>query len=224
MDGSVAIPTGRPTVAAAPAKKRGVGSLALIGVLVVLLLGAGAVVFHVSSGNATVTKAIDKIPGANVLPSGWKVLTDAAGGFTVQYPPDPQTTSVTFPAADNGQLTGWQGTIGDAPQIDTELYVIYGKVHPKAGEPASTTITRLGAQKMALDGGYVESKTETTYQGYPAIQYTINRVTFAGQQGFESATMFLKGGNQLFVIESLSRYQDSAGAYSKVLNSLSFNA
>jgi hypothetical protein len=224
MDGSVATAISGPTAAAPPPENRSALGLAVIGIVVVLVLGIGALVLHVSSGNATVTKAIDKLPGTGSTPTGWKVVTDAAGGFTVQLPPDPTTTSVAFPGADNGQLTGWQATVGDAPQVDTILYVIYGKVHPNPGETASSTVTRLGLAKLARDPGYVESKTLGTYQGYPAISYTMNRVNFNGQQGYESATLFLKGGDQLFVIESLSKYPDSGGAYGQVRGSLSFNA
>ena len=178
MDGSVATAISGPTAAAPPPENRSALGLAVIGIVVVLVLGIGALVLHVSSGNATVTKAIDKLPGTGSTPTGWKVVTDAAGGFTVQLPPDPTTTSVAFPGADNGQLTGWQATVGDAPQVDTILYVIYGKVHPNPGETASSTVTRLGLAKLARDPGYVESKTLGTYQGYPAISYTMNRVNF----------------------------------------------
>lgn len=225
MDGSVEIPTGVPQTRPPIEKKSGLGSIALIGLLVVVVLGVGAVVFHITSGNATVAKVIDKLPGQSAPPDGWKTVTDAEGGFTVLLPPNPTATSVKFPAADNGQLSGWLGTIGSPPQVDTELYVVYGKIHPKPGEKAADTVTRLGNAKMALDGGFVESKELTTYQGYPAIRYTINRVDFQGQQGYENALMFLKG-DQLFVVESISKYAgDPADAeFDQVLNSLTFTA
>jgi hypothetical protein len=225
MDGSVEIPTNVAQARAPIEKKSGLGTIALIGLLVVVVLGAGAVIFHITSGNATVAKVIDKIPGQAATPDGWKTVTDAEGGFTVLLPPNPTPTSVKFPAADNGQLSGWLATIGSPPQVDTQLYVIYGKIHPRPGEKAADTVTRLGNTKMALDGGFVESKELTTYQGYPAIQYTINRVDFEGQQGYENAMMFLKG-DQLFVVESLSKYSgDPADSeFNQVLNSLTFTA
>jgi len=225
MDGSVEMPVGGAQARAPIQKKGGLGGIALIGLLVVVLLGAGAVVFHYTSGNATVAKVIDKLPGQSAPPDGWKVVTDAEGGFTVLLPPNPTPTSVKFPAADNGQLSGWLATVGSPPQVDTQLFVIYGKVHPKPGEKAADTVERLGTAKMALDGGFIESQQLTTYQGYPAIQYTINRVDFEGQQGYENATMFLKG-DQLFVVESLSKYsgEPADNEYNQVLNSLTFTA
>ncbi len=226
MDGSVEIPTGGAQARAPIEKKGGLGGIALIGLLVVVVLGVGAVVFHYTSGNATVAKVIDKLPGQSAPPNGWKTVTDAEGGFTVLLPPNPTPTSVKFPSADNGQLTGWVGTIADQPpKIDTELYVIYGKIHPKPGEKASDTVARLGKQKMALDPGFIESQQVTSYQGYPAMSYTINRVKFQGSQGYENALMFLKG-DQLFVVESLSIYSgDPADTeFNQVLNSLVFTA
>jgi rubredoxin len=225
MDGSVEMPAGGAQARAPIEKKGGLGGFALIGLLVVVLLGAGAVVFHYTSGNATVAKVIDKLPGQSAPPDGWKTVTDAEGGFTVSLPPNPTPTSVKFPAADNGQLTGWVGTIGEAPQVDTQLYVIYGKIHPKPGEKASDTVSRMGDLKMTLDPGFIVSQQVTSYQGYPAMQYTINRVKFQTGQGFENALLFLKG-DQLFVVESISKYSgDPADSeFNQVLNSLTFTA
>jgi len=228
MDGSVEIPAGGIPARAPAQKKSGMGGMSgilLIGLLIVAVLAVGAVVFHVTSGNSTVNKVIDKLPGQSPPPDGWKMVTDAEGGFTVMLPPDPQPTSVKFPAADNGQLSGWLATIGTPPTVDTQLYVIYGKIHPKPGEKAVDTVSRLGNTKMAQDGGFVESQELTTYQGYPAIRYTINRVQFEGQQGHENALMFLKG-DQVFVVESLSKYSGDPAdqEFDQVLNSLTFTA
>jgi hypothetical protein len=225
MDGTVAVPTQgqMPKAVQVQEKKTGTSTMLVIGLVLLLALAAGAVVLHVSSSNKAVDKVFNKLPG-QATPSGWKLLTDAEGGYTVQYPPNPQTTSVNFSAADNGQLTGWLGTVGQAPQVDSQLYVVYGKIHAKPGETAADTVARLGKAKMAEDGGFVESKTTTSYQGYPAIKYTINRVKFEGKQGSEEAVIFLKGGDQLYVVEALSRYPDSAGAFAEVLNTLNFNA
>jgi hypothetical protein len=225
MDGSVEIPTASAQARPMAAKKSGIGGVVLIGLVIVIVLGVGAIVLHVTSGNATVTKLVDKLPGQSAAPSGWQQLTDAEGGFTVSFPPQPATTSVKFPAADNAELTGWVGTVGQAPQVDTQIYLVYGKVHPKPGEKAADTVSRLGDTKMALDGGFIESQSLTTYQGYPAIRYTINRVTFEGNTGYENAMMFLKG-NELYVIESLSKYpgQPANGEFDQVLNTLTFTA
>ncbi|HVN51622.1 MAG TPA: hypothetical protein VMT43_09330 [Acidimicrobiales bacterium] len=225
MDGSVEMPTGGIQAKAPIEKKSGMGGIALIGLLIVVVLGVGAVIFRVTSGNSTVTKVIDKLPGVQTAPNGWKTVTDAEGGFTVSLPPDPTATSVKFPPADNGQLSGWLATIGQTPEVDTQLYVVYGKVHPKPGEQAVDTVSRLGNEKMTQDGGFVESQELTTYQGYPAIRYTINRVQFEGQQGYENAMMFLKG-DQLFVVESLSKYSGNPAdqEFGQVLNSLTFTA
>ena len=91
MDGSVEIPSGGAQARAPIEKKGGLGGFALIGLLVVVLLGAGAVIFHLTSGNATVAKVIDKLPGQSAPPDGWKTVTDAEGGFTVSLPPEPHT-------------------------------------------------------------------------------------------------------------------------------------
>ncbi len=223
MDGTVETPaaSGVPR-ATAPVKKRGMGSLALVGVLIVLVLAIGALALHVVSGSSAVNKAVAKI-GIKGTTNGWKTVTDPEGGFTVSLPPTAAATSVAFAPADNGQLTGWLATVGQAPSIDTQIYVLYGKVHANPGETGEDTVSRLGDAKMAADGGFIESRTQTSFQGYPAIEFKINRITFQGGNGYENAMLFLKG-DELYVIETLSIYQgDPADSeFQAVLNSLHF--
>ncbi len=223
MDGSVAIPAQSNVARPVAVKKKGAASIALIGVLLVIVLVAGAIILNVTSGSSEVNKAVDKLPGVPLASDGWKRVTDTEGGFSVELPPGPVTTSVPFAPSANGQLTGWLGSIGDAPNYDTQLYVVYGKVTTNPGETAEDTIARLGDAKIAQDG-FVESRTHTTYQGYPAIQYTINRVEFAGKTGYENAMMFLKG-DELFVVESLSIYPAAPATteFNRVLNTLAFS-
>ncbi len=224
MDGSVETPLPNEMArAAAPPKKRGAGSLALIGVVIVVLLGVAALALHIVSGGSTVNKAVEKI-GIHGTTNGWKTVTDPEGGFTVSLPPTAAATSVGFAPADNGQLTGWLATIGEAP-VDTQIYVLYGKVHANPGESGEDTVSRLGDAKMAADGGFVESRTQTSYQGYPAIRYKINRITFEGGNGYENALLFLKG-DELYLVETLSIYPgDPADAgFAAVLNSLTFTS
>jgi hypothetical protein len=223
MDGSVAVPTqtdiGR---AVAAPKKKGTASLVVVGLLLVAVLVVGAVVLNVSSGSSTVTKVVSKIPGTKTEPDGWKQVTDSEGGFVVLMPPGAVTTSVPFAASQNGQLTGWLGSIGQAPTYDTQIYVVHGKVQANPGETAEDTITRMGDAKIAQDG-FVVSRTHTSFQGYPAIQYTINRVQFAGQTGYENSLMFIKN-NVLYVVESLSIYSGAPATteFNRTLNSLTF--
>lgn len=221
MDGSAEAPTSvanKTTVA----KKRGAGSLAIIGVVIVVVLAGSALALHVVSGGSTVNKVVEKI-GVHGVTDGWKTVTDPEGGFTVSLPPNAAATSVSFAPADNGQLTGWLATVGDPPKVDTQIYVLYGKVHPATGESAEDTVTRLGDAKMAADGGFIESRSQTTFQGYPAIQYTINRISFQGGDGYENAMLFLKG-DELYMVETLSIYSgDPATAeFNQVLDSIKF--
>ena len=103
--------------------------------------------------------------------------------------------------------------------------MLYGKVHANPGESGEDTVSRLGDAKMAADGGFIESRTQTSYQGYPAIQYKINRITFQGGNGNENALLFLKG-DELYVIETLSIYsgEPADGEFNAVLNSLHFTS
>jgi hypothetical protein len=223
MDGSVAIPTqssvGR---AVAPPKKKGTASLIVIGLVIVAVLVVGAVVLNVSAGSSSVTKVVAKLPGTKTEADGWKQVNDSEGGFTVLMPPNSTTTSVAFAPSVNGQLTGWLGSIGEAPSYDTQIYVVHGKVTPSPGETSEDTITRMGDTKVAQDG-YVVSRNHTNYQGYPAIQYTINRVPFSGQDGYENAMMFMKG-DVLYVVETVSIYPGAPATtdFDRVLNSLTF--
>jgi hypothetical protein len=178
----------------------------------------------VVNGSSEVNKAVAKI-GVKETPDGWKTVTDPEGGFKVSLPPNAMATSVSFAPADNGQMTGWVATVGAQPNVDSEIYVLYGKVHAEPGESAEATVSRLGDAKMAADGGFIESRTQTTFQGYPAIQYTINRLTFQGGNGYENATLFLRG-QELYLVETLSGTpgEPAASEYNQVLGTLQFTS
>jgi hypothetical protein len=224
MDGSVETPTSVGGARVEAPAKRGVGSLAIIGVIIVAALAIGALALHVVNGGDSVNKVVAKI-GVKGTTNGWKTVTDTTGGYTVSLPPNAAPTSVPFTLADNGQLTGWLATIGDSSTVDTEIYVISGKIHALAGETPEDTVARMADAKLATDGGYVISRNTTTYQGYPAVQYTINRITFQGQNGFENATLFVRNSS-LYVVETLSIYQGSPAteAYNSTLDSLHFTS
>ena len=184
MDGSVEIPTGAPTVRPAAAQEARRGQHrphrpARRGRARPSALSSSTS----TSGNATVTKVVDKLPGQAAPPTGGSSSPTPRAASPSASRLSRRPPRCGFPSADNGQLTGWLGTVGEAPQIDTQLYVVYGKIHPKPGETAADTVSRLGNTKMAIDGGFIESQPLTSYQGYPAIRYTINRLTFQGKHG-----------------------------------------
>jgi hypothetical protein len=224
MDGTVETPMASNVARTVQTKKRGAGSLAIIGVIIVLVLAVGALALHVVSGGSQVNKVVEKI-GIHGTTNGWKTVTDPEGGFTVSLPPNAAATSVSFAPADNGQLTGWLATVGDQTKPDTQIYVLYGKVHANPGESAEDTVSRLGDAKMAADGGFIESRNQTTYQGFPAIQYTINRINYQGGNGYENALLFLRNG-ELYVVETLSVFPGSPATdeFDQVLNSMRFTS
>jgi rubredoxin len=222
MDGSVAMPTTGNVARQVPQRRKGVAGFAIVGVLIVIALAAAALALHATSQDKAITNLEDKIPGVKTDVTGWKTVTDTEGGFTVSMPPGATTTSVAFAPVSNGQLTGWLGQIGQSPEIDSQLYVVHAKAQALPGESVQDSLSRLGDAKVAQDGGFVESKSQTSYQGYPALDYKISRVNFAGQQGYEHAVMFIKG-DALYVIESVSRYPSNP-SFSTVADSLRFTA
>jgi hypothetical protein len=177
---------------------------------------------HATSSNKAITNLEDKIPGVKRDYTGWKTVADTEGGYTVSMPPGSQTTSVAFAPVDNGQLTGWFGQIGQPPTVDSQLYVVHAKAKALPGESVEDSLSRLGDAKVAQDGGFVDSKSQTSFQGYPAIEYELSRVNYAGQQGFERAIMFVKN-DTLYVVESVSRYPDNP-QFGQIANSLRFTA
>ncbi|MGZ4715507.1 MAG: hypothetical protein ACXWCB_02270 [Acidimicrobiales bacterium] len=214
MDGTVSMPSVSTTTMARPvaAKKKGVGSFMLIGVVAVVVIAVLAILLGFTKGDLSAGSIRNRIPFLRHQDDGWVQVDDAEGGFTVEMPSNRQAGSTPFPPAQNGRLTGWTATIG----TDTSLAVYYAPLVPVDGETAKGTVNRMVDE--AIDQTKVMSaqhnhdtqlikRTDTTFQGYPAVVYTLSGVDINGQFGYQKAIIFVKG-DTIYTLASNSIYQD----------------
>ena len=221
MDGSLVGDVVPQQTATTVQEKKGVGSIMLLGLGVVLGLAVLFVVLGFTSGDLSYGRIRNKlgewVPGLATQEDGWKQVTDAEGGFTIDMPGDVTPIQVPFPPVANGQMVGSSAHIG----TDTQLTVQYGRVIQVPGETAKGTLNRLG-DAWVYGTGEVEKRTDTTYQGYPAIDYKIKNITLFGKDAYQRTLMFLKG-DTVYVLQSQSIYPDNP-SFPRMADSMRFTA
>ena len=206
MDGTVDTVT--PQKTAAPMKeKKGIGGMVLVGLGFVIGLGILAVVLGFTTGGLSYGRIRNKVgewvPSLASKDDGWNQVADAEGGFTIDMPGEATADYVLYPPVENGRMVGWSAHIG----TDTRLTVEYGKVIPVPGENAQATLNRLG-DAWIYGTGEVDKRTDTTFQGYPALDYKIKNIPLFGKDASQRTIMFLKG-QTLYVLQSQSIYSDN---------------
>ncbi len=213
MDGTVAMPvSGGTTTRTVQAKKKGVGGFIMIAVIGVLAIAVLAVLLGFTKGDLSAGSIRDKIPFLKNTDDGWVQVDDAEGGFTVEMPSNRQAGTTPFPPAENGRLTGWTATIGS----DTSLAVYYAPLVPVDGETAKGTVNRMVdeaiAQTTSVSAQHnhdtqLIKRTDTTFQGYPAVVYDLSGVDINGDFGYQKAIIFVKG-DTIYTLASNSIYKD----------------
>ncbi len=213
MDGTVAMPVSAGTTTrTVQTKKKGVGGFVMIGVIGVLGIAVLAVLLGFTKGDLSAGSIRDRIPFLKSTDDGWVQVDDAEGGFTVEMPSNRQAGTTPFPPAENGRLTGWTATIGS----DTSLAVYYAPLVPVDGETAKGTVNRMVdeaiAQTTTVSAQHnhdtqVIKRTDTSFQGYPAVVYDLSGVDINGAFGYQKAIIFVKG-DTIYTLASNSIYQD----------------
>ena len=139
-------------------------------------------------------------------------VDDPDGGFTVEMPSNRTAGTTPFAPAENGRLTGWTATIGS----DTSLAVYYAPLVPVDGETAKGTVNRMVdeaiAQTTAVSAQHAHDtqlikRTDTSFQGYPAVVYELSGVDINGDYGYQKAIIFVKG-DTIYTLASNSIYKD----------------
>ncbi|MEJ5254854.1 MAG: zinc ribbon domain-containing protein [Acidimicrobiales bacterium] len=203
----------------APAKKRGLGTLALIGLGGVLLIGVLAVLLGVTGDDTAVVDAVrDQVPGLKGPEyDGWKPYDDADGGFTAMFPGDVLDGFQPYPPADDGRMDRIHTDVG----AETTLSVSYSEVPVSDATPKQEQL-RTFAQSWAeaLGGTLSKDVTEKTFRGQPALLVTVKGLKQGGQPATARALLVLRG-KMLYVIQSQSAYQDHP-SFDRLVNSITF--
>ena len=229
MDGTVALPSGGgvSTARIVQSKKKGLGSFVLIGVIAVLVIAVLAILLGFTTGDLSAGSLRDRVPFLRHTDDGWVKVDDADGGFTVEMPSNRTAGSTPFPPAENGRLTGWSATIG----TDTSLAVYYAPLVPVDGESGKATVNRMVdeaiAQTTVVSSQHSHEtqlikRTDTTFQGYPAVVYDLSGVDINGAFGYQKAIIFVKG-DTIYTLASNSIYQDHP-QWDRFTNSFHFTA
>src|SRR5690606_10843475 len=119
------------TVAVAPPRattgpvraQRGIKGVVLIGLGLVIALGAVAVAFGLVQENKQVRQAKELVTGPV---DGWSTQEDHEGRFRVDLPGTRTRSLMPVAGADDGTVTAWAASVGD----DTDLVAGWGTVTP----------------------------------------------------------------------------------------------
>ena len=213
------IPASVPQARSAAATKRGLGGIAVFGVLGVLVVAALAVAFGLSGDDSAVGDITENIPGVRGATSdGWEPVVDETGGFVVNLPGTATQTTVPFPPAVDGQATTWTSTIAD----EIRITVAYADLPPL--DDSSSDAARLEAMAdewAAANGTTVRDSAESDFSGLPALDTTMRDTEVGGEPANVRAFLFVRG-DRLFVVMVESIFVDIP-QYTRVLTSLSLS-
>jgi hypothetical protein len=229
------IPVNAPKAATAVGTNTSIKGIIWLGLLVVLVLLAGAVFFGVVQSNRAIETAKDVVLQQNT--DGWSELvcategtsTEAAPtctvpegqGFAVELPGDRTKSNTPFALAEGQKMETWSTTVSD----DTLLEVIFAPVtDPETGQAPNPedeqAIQRIADEWLKTKGlsretnatGQSDVKiTETTFRGNPALIVTTptSEVTINNEDAYLQ-TMLVLRDDVLFVVQTTSIYEDAA--------------
>lgn len=210
------IPAVTGVVGKGPQSKRGLGAIAVFGILGVLVIAALAVAFGLSGDTDGVDAITENIPGVrNRTADGWDPLQDDAGQFVVNLPGTATQTTVPFAPATDGQATVWTATVAD----EIKITVAYADLPPLSD--ASSDAARLEAMADAwaeAKGTRVRETTEADFAGLPALDTTMNDTELEAGEANVKAFFFTRG-DRLYVVMVESIYVD-VPQYTRVIASL----
>lgn len=240
------IPVNAPKAATAVGTNTSIKGIIWLGILVVVVLLAGALFFGYVQSNRAVESAKDFVLQQNT--DGWSPLvcaTEGASteatptctvpqgqGFTVELPGDRTKSNTPFALAEGQKMETWSTTISD----DTLLEVIFAPVtDPQTGAPADPedklALQRIADEWLKTKGlsrelnetGQSDVKVdETTFRGHPA--WIVTTPTADVELGTEPAylqTMLVLRDDVLFVVQTTSIYEN-ASQFDRMRQTLQF--
>jgi hypothetical protein len=202
-----------PRSVAGPARKqRGMKGVVLIGIAIVLALGAAALFFGVVHEDSQIRKARGFVTGEV---DGWSPQIDDEGRFRVELPGTPTRSTGAFAGTDSGSITAWQSSLGD----DTQVRAGWGTVTPPLTDGVISTPIALQylretvvprwAAANGLEMGDLQV-TEVGLGGLPAVRVRTlqSDLKVTGKDAFGQLVVALDG-TRLFVIDEVSIYKDA---------------
>lgn len=217
MTSEAMIPVTPPAAATATGRRKGLGSLFLIGAIGVVAIGLLAVLFGLTGDGGFLDNIRERIPGlAATSDDGWQTIDDADGGFTAELPGEPTERFVPYPPATAGRMDQWVATLGR----ETELTITYGQVSRTPGQSDKAALEAYADAWAAQLGGDIDERDETTFAGRPALIVTIDRLRYEGETA-TARTLLVLRDDTLHLVQSLSVYPDHP-QFSRVANSLTF--
>jgi len=185
---------------------KGVFALAVLAVLAIVLAG---VLLGVLPGGDALTNLRNKIPAlATKSGDGWEEFVQADARFTATMPVDRAESQVPFQWSTTGTIDQWVSTLGPDANPDTTLSVQWAPVPTPAGENLTGSMTSLSIAWAQSVGGKVDSSTETSFQGYPALLVTISGLRDANGDVATAKALLVRRREQQFIIVSNSVYRD----------------
>lgn len=197
--------------------KKGLGGIMLIAIGGVVVLGLLALALGLAPSNSFIDKVRDKIPGLQAKSGdGWQAIDEPDGAFTATWPAQPEKRFIPYPAAAADRMTMVVAPLG----TETELSVSYGKVTRQNDESAKAALQRFGDLWAQQTGFKIDTRTETSFAGYPALMIEGSGGHLNDKPAYQKALLVLKG-DELYVIQSVSIYKDHP-QFPKVVNGVTF--
>lgn len=196
------IPIGEIKGRAATSGKKGLGGIAVFGIVGVLIVAALAVAFGLSGDDSGVDAITDNIPGVQGQTSdGWEPLIDESGGFVVSMPGTATQTTVPFAPAEDGEATVWTSTIND----EIAVTVAYADLPPAPeGTSDAARLEAVADDWAAANDTVVRNAAESAFKGLEAIDVSLRDTEVDGEQANARAFFFVRDDRvHIVMVESI---------------------
>jgi hypothetical protein len=186
-------------------KTKGVGIGVLVGILLVVAIGLGAIAFGWVGGGESIQEVVRQVPGiTDSAADGWDRVTDESGGWAFDLP-SAEPTAITIPGAGTTTgLTGWSADISD----ETTVSALWGMLPSDQSATPRQSLAALADEYAAATPGRLSKTSDTQVAGMPAVALTIEDRDIDGQYAAGDAILILRS-DRVYVLDVTSVNKDA---------------
>jgi hypothetical protein len=186
------------------------GGLALVAVILIV-----AVAFGNADTEGPVDEVIEKVPGLTSDDDGWEVFEEPTGAFVVELPNEPVQQDF-LDLSDQGETTAWVSPISGR----MDLVVAYTNgAGMGTGDTTEVRLRPVADRFLAMTGGkYVDDPVETSFAGYPALEFEIEDYQRDGDPGHLNG-LVIQVGDEL-VVAWTDSLEESPEQFPRLLETL----
>lgn len=162
--------------------------------------------------NVVALGAIVLFPSAGLAKSGWKTYSDAAGGFSISMPGQPNSMpefSTKLPSGDVLNYYGMGVVQENAQGIKTAYIVTYTDLpiaYGKNTKAASNALTSIDCRQF----GFMDARRTVSQQSFRLSGYPGKEIKCKGDSGTTAKVRTFLVNNRVYVLLAATNHEPSA--------------